>query len=158
MIKIEDQRTSSSWFPAQEVLERVLTHLDAAVSNGIRSIVLLDSDYHGSRTALARYVPISGSNRADIEIYCDRLSEFPEALKLNRIATGMYVLSILCHELYHHRVRFHKSADQPVFDMEQRRADNWGVRQSLKLIGKIYPREDHVDEYNELLAYWKENG
>jgi hypothetical protein len=125
MIEIENQRGESSWVPAIEILREAIPHISDKNSPGIRKIVLLDKDYHGNRRAGARYVPIKGTNRADIEMYLNHYNDMPDKLKSNRIFIGFALLSTLFHELYHHIVRFHKKKDQPNFNMEQRRADNW---------------------------------
>lgn len=155
-MKVEDRRKASFGVPVREIIVAATPHIDPGLCAGIRQIVLLDNDYHGSRNAAARYVPVAGTNRSDVEMYCSFFTTVPDSIKNNKIGWAFAVLSILLHELYHHRVRFQKLADQPSFDMEQRRADNWGMKQSFEVIKRMYPRENHAEEYNQLVKLVKE--
>jgi hypothetical protein len=152
MIEIEDHREQSSWVPAIEVLQKAIPYISDKNLPGIRKVVLLDNDYHGKKDAGARYVPIQGTNRADIEMYFNHYKDIPKEIASNKIIIGMLIVSTLFHELYHHMVRFHKTKEQPSFEKEQRRADNWGARRTKEIITKIYPQDEFRKEYKAFKA------
>lgn len=46
MMKIVDNRDTTSWVPAVDILNQVIPHLERQHFTGIRSVVLLDNDYN----------------------------------------------------------------------------------------------------------------
>jgi hypothetical protein len=68
-MKIEDKRERSSWVPAVQILEQIISPIPKDQLVGIRRIVLLDRDYHKSGGAAGCYVAIPRTRTADIEMH-----------------------------------------------------------------------------------------
>ena len=154
-MKIEDHRQSSKWVPAEQILNDIIPQLDSKVLVGIRKIVLLDKDYHGGPEAAGRYCPVQGTRSADIELYLDHFSRFPDQLKNDYDYQRFCLASTFCHELYHHSVRGRRIIRRPKKKAEEAKASAWSDNTLNGLFKKWYTEEDYGrlrDKINKVVA------
>jgi len=127
-MKIEDKRSDTLWVPATSILEEFIPKVDRTFFIGIKNIILLDEDFRANSIldkANGRYIQISGTNLANIELYFDRFTNLPDEAKRSRLYLVHTILSTLLHELYHHQVRGLKKKRKPRLKKEQSDANIW---------------------------------
>ncbi|MDY6856487.1 MAG: hypothetical protein SWO11_17645 [Thermodesulfobacteriota bacterium] len=151
-MKINDKRITSSWIPAVSILEEIIPHIKNSYLVGIRSIILLDKDYHQDKKtkALGRYAPIPGSNSANIEIYLESLSSMPDLAKNSRMYLSYLISRILMHEIYHHIVRGQGIKQMQRFKVEEGAADKWSLREVDSFFEKLFPADEYEEEWNNI--------
>jgi hypothetical protein len=159
-MRIEDQRTETSWVPAISILEKFQPKLDQKHFIGIKKIILLDEDYHTNdifNKACGRYVKVPRTKFANIELYFDRFQHLPDAAKQNRQYLSFYILHTLLHELYHHRIRGQKKVRKPKFETEQKKANEWADSTLFPIFSECFPKERYENEWNEIHRKVKEH-
>jgi hypothetical protein len=155
-MKIEDKRSTTSSVPAVEILNEVLPHFQKRNFAGIRSVVLLDQNYHKGPAALGRYCAIKGTKQADVEIYFEWIDDLPEEVRSSKLYLTYQIVHILMHEVYHHIVRGQHRLRQPKFAKEQTDADRWATGAVAHVFKKVFPREQHEQEWLRLKALAEE--
>jgi len=155
-MKIEDKRVRSTWVPAVRLLENIVPHIPQDYLVGIRKLVLLDDDYHASKShARGRYVQVQGANTADVEMYLGTFDEIPESLRDNEIFLTYQLAVILTHELFHHSVRgLHKSR-RPSRKTEETKAKKWSLKKSEEILHTLFPPDQFKAEYERITGIHK---
>ncbi len=156
-MKIDDRRVTSSWVPAAQVLEQIIPLMRQEHFAGIRSIVLLDNDYHANRQvarASGRYCPMQGTRAADIEMYFGHFSSLPEEVKTNRMVLTYFITETLMHEVYHHVVRGQQKLRRPSFKEEQKAAGRWAFAAICHVARQLFPGQEA--EWNRLEQFFKQ--
>ena len=156
-MKIDDRRVTSSWVPAVQVLEQIIPLMRKEHFAGIRSIVLLDHDYHANRRvarASGRYCPTQGTRAADIEMYFDHFSSLPEEVKTNRMVLTYFITETLMHEVYHHVVRGQRKLRRPPFKDEQKAAGRWAFAAIGHVARQLFPGQEA--EWKRLEEFFKQ--
>ena len=116
----------------------------------------MDTDYRKDDAA-GRYVPIRGTNRADIEMYFDWYTTFsPEALESALLLTYL-VTNTLMHEIYHHIVRGQKRLKRPSGAVEEKDAAQWAKGAVGHVFRELYPRERFEPHWQQVLAVLSSN-
>ena len=149
-MKIDDKRSTTSSVPAVEILNEALPCFQKRNFAGIRKVVLLDQDYHKGPEAWGRYCPVKGSKQADIEIYFDWVDDLLTEVRSSKLYLTYQIVHILMHEVYHHIVRGQHRLRQPKFKKEQTDADKWATGAVAHVFKKLFPREDHEQEWLRL--------
>ena len=144
---IVDQREISAWVPAVETLNRILPFFARRLP-GIRRIVLLDHDYHRDKKikAKARYVPVKGTRRADIELYLAWGSDLPQEARTSPRYWLFKLTWIVAHELHHHEVSS-KRKRHPAFEQEQADAERWAEKAANYIYHRLEDHKAHLDEW-----------
>jgi hypothetical protein len=156
-MKIDDRRVTTSWVPAVQILEQVIPLMKHEHFAGIRSIVLLDTDYHANRQvakASGRYCPIQGTRAADIEMYFAHFSSLPEEVKANPMVLTYFITETLMHEVYHHVVRAHQKVKRPSFKEEQKAAQRWAFAAICHVARQLFPGQEA--EWERLEQFFKQ--
>ena len=132
-------------------LDKILPLLPRKTLVGIRTIVLLDDDYRreGKGRTLGRYVPVSGTKLADIELYFASYNHVPEEAKTSPRYWLFTITTVLAHELYHHEIRFRRK-HLPAFRREQAAADRWGTRLANQVYHGLPDCEAHWEEWDRI--------
>jgi hypothetical protein len=149
-MEIEDLRRDSSWVPAVSILEDFIPKFDPNYFVGIKKIVLLDKDYRHEKKepAAARYVPINGTNFANIELFFSRYSNLPEEAKQSRMFLTWHLLKCIAHELYHHRILGQKKIRQPHYNKKEKDADKWAEKTIGPIFVAVYPKDPNQKEWD----------
>jgi len=148
---IDDRREGTRWIPAVATLERILPLLPREHLAGIRSIILLDDDYRAEwkGKSVGRYVPISGTNRGDIELYFALLTDVPEEAAASSRYWFFTLTNVLAHELYHHHVR-RPGKRLPTWKVQQAEKDRWGTDLANQVYHGQPDCEQHWEEWDRI--------
>lgn len=155
-MKVEDKRERSSWVPAVQILEQIISLIPKDQLVGIRNIVLLDRDYHKSGGAAGRYVAIPRTRTVDIEMYLENYCTLPPVLQSNRIFLTFTLALTLTHEIYHHLVRGERRFRKPTDKLEETKAAQWSQQQSKAILLKLFPKDRCRNEIDEFSRLWDE--
>ncbi len=137
---VDDQRVHTRTIPAVKVIERALPAFPARIVQGVRKIVLADSDPYATkidRGAFARYLPPRDSLQAQIQIYFHSLKTTPDDLTHSRPYLTWVLVNAIGHELFHHELIAGKRR-RPKFSIEQAAADSRGEQLAALVVRRLF--------------------
>ena len=158
-VNIVDRRKRFVLLPLKDILDDVLPAIDSALLHGIRNIILLDAHYRKGDIDSGRYVPIEGTQRADLEIYSVGFDRIHEAAKSSTMYLTFILLKILHHLLFTHTLRQTGKKKLSTTD-EWKEADRLSDKETSKVFWGFYSTESDKAEWcriQELIKSEKRN-